>query len=1181
MNKIKKGFAVILSAVASLCFSIDSNIDIEGNALYDNENVWNQGKYNYVVGLDEKPLSCYDEAIKNGVREFILSDEGQEAYMYMMVHHDYIKGEIAEIIGRMPRVKYDYTAAFNGFSVELEYNEVNEVAEYAQQLGIVSIEYGSAYTETDNITKSDTSDKLKSGTYSDMTEKMFDATGINQIEMDGEGTVVAIIDNEVDYAHEFFQLSDGFNGKLSRDDIKSVMPYLSAAPYITNKSYYNEKIPYRFSYDKQNYNTYSENQSHGTHVTGIISGNGEAETLSKYEPKGVAPNAQILLMTTESLATDECLAAYDDVLYLGADVVNASYGYTGATDKSFYAETVAINNIISTGTIFCTAAGNDGKYVVVDNIFTDYSTGGTPDNINKALTVGSADNIAYKDDNKIIILSDGSEERVADGKTNGIVEYFDGQAISYVAVPGYGSNEDYKTIDAEGKIVLIKRGGEITIPQKLKAAENNGAAGALIYNNYDNSEVLEIESDNLPVGMISLAAAKKMIDMSYKTIEFESGVPTIEIDEKANISYYSAWDFTEQLLLKPDITAFGGNIMSSISGDNHDSYALYSGTSMAAPQLTGITSLLIQHMKKYPEKYIIENRADYSKLAAQLLMSTAVPIYSDNDIEIASPRVQGNGLVNIQNAINTPCYISSDSEKDSFRPKISLGDGFKKNYILDFNITNISERDAEYNLSAKAYKDAEDKDGNLEWNTKRLTEGIDYDISFMESNGKELENINISSGETVKVTAELTLSDDIYEEIVKKGGRFIDGFITLTSDVNPDMTLSFMAFCGNWSEVKENDVIFDFIYNNADSEYSSFLCDKADNKAGINLIDMTLSKPAFSPLLNDNVLSDIVLSLCFKRRCYDITAEIYNSDGELVFEEYLAASADRMIYDIGQQVQESNFYSLNWDFTENGIINNNEEYTIEISALLPLSEKSVIIGSQEIIIDTQKPKIKNVGLLEAFGSKYLVIDAEDNYMLHGAACYAEEDDDYIFCQSANASSKKGRIIVEISDASEVKVYDMAGNYTEINTYNTDYSLTLQADNGFGYAASDEKDFFDGKISVIGDTDNAAAIELIGSVTPSEMYEIYNKNSGEVSLLADGVELACFEVNVGLRGDANSDNICNIRDAAYVANMLSKSETEEYDEFMQSIAGYLADFNVDFKTNVRDAAAIASFLAKKH
>ena len=55
-----------------------------------------------------------------------------------------------------------------------------------------------------------------------------------------------------------------------------------------------------------------------------------------------------------------------------------------------------------------------------------------------------------------------------------------------------------------------------------------------------------------------------------------------------------------------------------------------------------------------------------------------------------------------------------------------------------------------------------------------------------------------------------------------------------------------------------------------------------------------------------------------------------------------------------------------------------------------------------------------------------------------------------------------------------------------------------------------------------------------------------------------------------KGDANLDGKVNVRDAAFIARLLSQGK---YDELCEC-----ADFNGDGKVNVRDSAAIAKFLA---
>lgn len=80
--------------------------------------------------------------------------------------------------------------------------------------------------------------------------------------------------------------------------------------------------------------------------------------------------------------------------------------------------------------------------------------------------------------------------------------------------------------------------------------------------------------------------------------------------------------------------------------------------------------------------------------------------------------------------------------------------------------------------------------------------------------------------------------------------------------------------------------------------------------------------------------------------------------------------------------------------------------------------------------------------------------------------------------------------------------------------------------------------------------------------------------------ADGEILDKVPIGIGIRGDANSDNAVNVRDAAHVANYLAYSSANKnyMPGYKDSLGGAMADANNDGKLSVRDAAAIAKHLA---
>lgn len=1177
--KRKKILSVILAMATAAAMSANmlAYAETPGHLYVLNESI--PADMYYIIGIEGNPISRYPQAKEMGVRDFILTEEGNEAFEAIMLQHDEVKAGIAELIGREPKVAYDYTSAYNGLCVELSSDEVTMIAENMDKLNIMNIEFGAE--NLGNTSKVETENKRKENTsYEDITEKIFEATGITESGLDGEGIVVAMIDSEFDREHEFFKTPSEFSATLSKSDIRAVYPYLSASPYVSDKCYGSEKVPYTFNYQNLSYNTYTNNDYyiHGSHVAGIAVGSEEHETLEKYNPKGVAPNAQFVALTTNMLYDACILAAYDDVLYLGADVVNASYGYEGAALNPSFSEYSAITNIVNTGVVFSAAAGNSAKYLPYENLFTDYSISGTPDNVDNGISVASADNIALEKKLSKIVMAYGTEENIVDGSIE-IADIYDGYTLEYVVVPGEGTEEDYENIDVTKKIALVER-GSLTFDDKAFNALSAGAVGMIIYNNVDD-EPISPATDMIPTGMVSKQAGQKLINAETKKITFKKSEAIVAIDENINISSYSSWDFTEQLLLKPDITTFGGSIISSVPDEKntHKSYEFFSGTSMAAPQFTGLAALLKQHIKKYPEKYVIEKESDYAELIAKLFMSTATPVLTSDKLEIASPRVQGNGLANINDAINTPCYISTNSEKDLCRPKLSLGDGYNQVLKLDFNVTNISDKTAVYNLSANVFKDEADENGNLAANTFRLTDGKEYTVSFTDETGKKIDKISVSAGTTSKLTATVKLSDKVFNKIKTDGGRFVDGFVTLSSTENPNLTLSFMTFCGDWATAETNRVIDEFIYDNEEPYYTSCLSD-GYNVAGLNMFDYVVTAPTFSPSNNDGVLDDMFVEFVAQRRGYNLTAKIYNAKNEVVYNEKISDTIDYV-------ADYNGYYSsipVGWDFKENGTVKNNAEYTIELSATMPFATKSTVIGKTKFIIDNEKPVVEKVGKITAGDSEYLIINAKDNVDIQCALLYSEIWD-ILSIQSVNSSISGDNIIIDITDATEyefIELYDTAGNYTVIDIDDAAYNLTAYGLDGNILAYADDEDFVSDDISLIDKDGNPVDLEISCDITPSYVAdELGNYTETEALFFVDGFDFTVLPVMTGIRGDANLDGKCNVRDAAYLANLMSRKTSEEYENFMSNNLLKYADFNEDDNVNIRDAAGIAASLAANY
>ena len=116
------------------------------------------------------------------------------------------------------------------------------------------------------------------------------------------------------------------------------------------------------------------------------------------------------------------------------------------------------------------------------------------------------------------------------------------------------------------------------------------------------------------------------------------------------MSSFSSWGVPGSLEMKPEITAPGGNIYSLKDGGT---YQNMSGTSMAAPQITGMAALVAQYIR---ENDLTEQTGLTTRqLAQSLLMSTADPLMATSTLEY-SPRAQGAGLVDLVKAAGRrPC----------------------------------------------------------------------------------------------------------------------------------------------------------------------------------------------------------------------------------------------------------------------------------------------------------------------------------------------------------------------------------------------------------------------------------------------------------------------------------------------------------------------------------------------
>ena len=261
-----------------------------------------------------------------------------------------------------------------------------------------------------------------------------------------------------------------------------------------------------------------------------------------------------------------------------------------------------------------------------------------------------------------------------------------------------GDTADYQGLDVTGKIAVVMRGG-LSFEQKQLNAASAGAAGCIIYNNRDGY-LLNMSVDNykIPTVCISLANGQMMEAAQEKTL-------TVSKTEKGSVamSDFSSWGPLPSLSLKPEITAPGGSIYSSLP---FAQYGYMSGTSMASPYLAGVSAAALQYVNT-----LMPSASDTDKqlLVNRLLMSTADILYDENGVAY-SPRKQGSGMVNLAEAVTTPAYLYVRGQD---KTKIQLGDDADQLgvYKLSFVVKNLTGSALSYDVSTTVQTESTTTDG--------------------------------------------------------------------------------------------------------------------------------------------------------------------------------------------------------------------------------------------------------------------------------------------------------------------------------------------------------------------------------------------------------------------------------------------------------------------------------------
>lgn len=709
-------------------------------------------------------------------------------------------------------------------------------------------------------------------------QSSLDMTAADQVDEKGDGQTVAIIDSGVATAHEAFSGDlDDSKVALTESSVKAAMGSMVAGGQ--HGRYVSEKIP--FAYDYADYDAEvtpnSSNLEHGTHVAGIAAANGGDRI------RGTAPNAQIIAMkvasdATGGLPTDAILAALDDCAVLTPDAINMSLGTDGGfSDEAANTFADAFDKLESLGVTLNVAAGNaySAAYGNQSGQSKPYATDpdsgivSSPSSLASAFSVASVNNSQAKSafkasDGTVIPYNLMGIQR--NGQNSGetapdLSTIADG---SYELVDlGYGSADECNAWgethnwDMGGKIALIERGkasedaDNITFTEKVQNALSAGAmswpSAIIIYNNEDGELSNAAVSDMVlgyPVLCISGKDGQLLKSAADNHITVQAGL-TAPASTDYTMSDFSSWGVTPDLQLKPEITAPGGNIYSSVLDGQ---YAYMSGTSMATPQMAGISALMHEYVEG-DAKFAGMSAEQRSQVVTQLLMSTAKPVASTTvDGGYVSPRKQGAGLANVPAATASEVYATVGGAVDESRPKADLGESASGQWQFTVTLHNLGGQVRTFTPDAAAL--SEQVAGGLFQLQSDNWTGKGIDVAFSGAGYDVAKNqVTVPAGGTASYTVTVSCGDAFanWAAANTPNGTFVDGFAMLKSaDNGVDLSVPFMGFYGDWSAAN----VFDgqLISEKADASGSDAADSATDAASGYHIYGTVNSDPNGLPL---------------------------------------------------------------------------------------------------------------------------------------------------------------------------------------------------------------------------------------------------------------------------------------------------------------------------------------------
>jgi hypothetical protein len=569
---------------------------------------------------------------------------------------DYLQGQQQDVAASVGAdIDYSYSLTVNGFSADLT---AEQAAELSSDRKVLSVEPDRIYHPT----------STPAADFLGLTgpDGVWAKTGGQ--ESAGEGAVIGVIDTGIAPENPSFAgdplgtaagdepYLDGSTIRFDKGDGTQFSGVCQTGEQFTAADCSTKIVGARYyvaGFGKANigdaetgeYVSPRDGDGHGSHTGSTAAGNAGVEATIDGNPlgeiSGVAPAAKIAaykvcwsgpdpaVQTDDGCAGADLVAAIEQATKDGVDVINYSIG-GGSAETTFSATDAAFLGAASAGIFVSASAGNSGP---------DAST---LDNASPWITTVAASTVAGNFE-ATAELGDGQQFA---GSSITVTEPVTGDFVTAASVAAAGATTpalcgpgSLDPAKAAGKIVLCERG---TFDRVAKSAEveRAGGIGMVLVNPTPNS----IDADTHSVPTVHLDADVYAAVSAYAATP--GATVTLVPDNVTGVSaptpQVAGFSSRGPVLadgsdiLKPDVTAPGVSIIAATNNaeGGEPTFALLSGTSMAAPHVAGLALLYLGERPNAPVSEI-----------KSALMTTAYDTKDADGGAVTDPFTQGAGHV--------------------------------------------------------------------------------------------------------------------------------------------------------------------------------------------------------------------------------------------------------------------------------------------------------------------------------------------------------------------------------------------------------------------------------------------------------------------------------------------------------------------------------------------------------